>query len=180
MPSESPLPPEPLAGVDSPPAAIARRPVHPPFTHLPLGGLVFVGGFDIASAVVGAGKGWGRELYRSATFVLVGVCLSLALAIISGVVDRSHVATDGSSRRDKVNIHGVAMVVATVVSVVDLVVRLVRYPGADQTPGLVAALTGLAVVVVVVGGELGGRLVYRLGIGAAAGRALGPTVDSDV
>jgi uncharacterized membrane protein len=59
------------------------------------------------------------------------------------------------------------MTLVAFVTVADLLVRSASYDSARHTPVVVLVLTLMALALAAAGGELGGRLVYRAGIGVA-------------
>jgi uncharacterized membrane protein len=145
--------------------ATRRAPVHPRWTHAPLGGLVLIAIFDVVSLVAGSTRPWARELYRSGTFALTAFPVFIAAAVGTGLIDRARATLAHTPVRARVNVHAVVMVVMAVASAGDLAVRRVVYPDARHTPAAVLALTVVALVAAVVGGDLGGRLTYRAGVG---------------
>jgi uncharacterized membrane protein len=140
------------------------KPAHPRWTHAPLGGLVFVALFDAVSAA-GDTRPWARDLYRSGTLILTAVLGLLALAIGTGLRDRGRATVARTPVREKVNRHAGVMNVMAVASTVDVALRRLVYPDARHTPAAVLAATAVALLATVVGGDLGGRLTYRAGVG---------------
>lgn len=143
---------------------VPRRPLHPVWTHAPLGGLVAVVVFDSISAVDGNTDPWSRELYRAGTFVLMVATSLMALAIVSGLVDRVRGTAEGARARTRATLHGVLMIVVAVGSVLDIALRRQAYPDALHSPAAVVATTLITFGIAVVGGEVGGRLTYRSGV----------------
>ena len=47
----------------------------------------------------------------------------------------------------------------------DLAIRRFVYPDARHTPGVVLGFSAVALVAALIGGDLGGRLTYRAGVG---------------
>jgi uncharacterized membrane protein len=158
------------------PGVVADEPVHPRWTHAPLGGSVLVAVFDVVSAAAGSSRPWARELYRSGTFVLTVMPVLMAMAIATGWVDRARATIARTSVRGRANLHGAVMVVLAVASAADVALRRVVYPDARHTPVGVLALTIAALGAAIVGGNLGGRLTYRAGVGV---RHHDPPVSSD-
>jgi uncharacterized membrane protein len=111
---------------------------------------------------------WARELYRAGTFVLMVGSAAIGVAIATGLVDRAR-AVDPRVR-GRVNLHAVLMSFVAGAAVLDLALRRLVHPGAERTPGLVLAITLLAMALSLVGGDLGGRLTYRLGVGVRSQR----------
>lgn len=71
----------------------------------------------------------------------------------------------------KVNRHAAVMSVVIVLSVVEIFVRRGHYADAASTLAVIVALSLLTSVLVTVGGELGGRLICRSGIGVRVPRS---------
>ena len=140
-------------------------PVHPRWTHAPLGALVFVVLFDVVSAAAGSTRPWARELYRSGTFVLSATPVLIAAAIATGLIDRARATIARTPVRARVNLHAVVMVVMAAASAGDLALRRVVYPDARHTPWVVLGVSMVALAAALVGGDLGGRLTYRAGVG---------------
>ena len=157
-------------GADALPGSdrLARtEPTHPRWTHVPLGGVLLVAVFDVAS-VAGGSRPWARELYRAGTFVLMVASAAMVVAIATGLVDRTRAADP--LVRGRVNRHAVLMGLMAGAAVLDLALRRLIYPDADRTPGIVLAITLLVLALSLVGGDLGGRLTYRLGVGVRSRR----------
>jgi uncharacterized membrane protein len=142
-----------------------RVPVHPRWTHAPLGGVVLVAVFDVVSAAAGSTRPWARELYRSGTFVLSATPVLIAAAIGTGLIDRARATIAETPVRAQVNLHAAVMVVMAAASGGDLALRRFVYPDAQRTPWVVLGVTVVALVAALVGGDLGGRLTYRAGVG---------------
>jgi uncharacterized membrane protein len=79
--------PEPRPSND--PHPLGREPLHPRWTHAPLGGLVLVAVFDVISAAAGRTRPWARELYRSGTFALSATPVLIGAAIATGLIDQA-------------------------------------------------------------------------------------------
>jgi uncharacterized membrane protein len=93
---------------------------------------------------------------------------AMVVAIATGLVDRTRAADP--LVRGRVNRHAVLMGLMAGAAVLDLALRRLIYPDADRTPGIVLAITLLVLALSLVGGDLGGRLTYRLGVGVRSRR----------
>jgi uncharacterized membrane protein len=144
---------------------MGREPLHPRWTHAPLGGLVVVAVFDVISAAAGSTRPWARELYRSGTFALSAIPVLIAAAIATGLIDRARATIASTPVRARVNLHAVVMVVVAAASAGDLALRRAVYPDAQRTPWVVLGVTMVALAAALVGGDLGGRLTYCAGVG---------------
>jgi uncharacterized membrane protein len=139
----------------------AGKPFHPPLTDVPIGAYVLAAAFDVLSWL-GGDASWARELYRAATFALVaGVIVSLGAAL-TGYLDWRHSSPKGTQARRTVNAHAWTMITTTAVVVIDIAVRLAQNDAAS-TPFVCVVLSGLAFILVAIGGTIGGSLVFDYG-----------------
>jgi uncharacterized membrane protein len=164
----------PTSDASAPPP---RRPLHPPLVHAPIGAVVIAAVGDLVSVVGGSSHGWAHTWFTGATYALSVGTAALLAAAIAGFVDRARYTAPGVPERAAVNRHAAVMSLMGLVCVVDLIVRISRHDAA-HTPAAVLALTLVAFALAALGGELGGRLVYRAGIGVqspAATRRSGDT-----
>jgi uncharacterized membrane protein len=155
-----------------------RRPLHPPLVHAPVGGVVIAAVCDLVSLIGGASHGWATTWFKGGSYALLAGTAVLLVAAIAGFVDRARHTDAGGPGRAAVNRHAAAMSLMGIVCVADLIVRLSSHDSARHTPAVVLALTLVALALAALGGELGGRLVYRAGIGVqppAAVRRSGDT-----
>lgn len=142
-----------------------RRLLHPPLVHAPIGGVVIAAACDIVSSVGGSTHHWAHTWYKGGTDALIVGTGVLLLAAIAGFADRA-IRTDARTPdRAAVNRHAAVTSSMGVVCVVDVVLRTNDYGSAQHTPAVVLVLTLVALALAALGGELGGRLVYRGGIG---------------
>jgi uncharacterized membrane protein len=125
--------------------------------------VVIAAACDLVSAVGCASHARAQTWFKGGTYALIVGTAVLVLAAIAGFADLARRTDVGSSDRASVNRHAAVMSLMGVVCVVDLIQRTTDYGSAQHTPAVVLALTLLALATV--GGELGGRLVYRAGIG---------------
>lgn len=115
-----------------------------------------------------------REVFRAGTFTLMVGTAGLFLAAVSGLLDRSSTTAPGSRARRAVNVHATVVAPLMPLSVGNFVLRLGHYGGSAHTPAVVLTLTLVSLGVALVGGTLGGKLAYELGLGVA-GTARPPT-----
>jgi uncharacterized membrane protein len=144
-----------------------RRPVHPPLVHVPVGGVIVATVCDVVSAA-GSGHSWSRSWFQGGSYALIVGTAVLLAAVVTGFVERGRRTGAGTRQRSAVNRHAVVMSLLGVVCIVDLVLRNNHYSGARHTPAMVLVLTLVALVLTGVGGELGGQLAYRAGIGVGS------------
>lgn len=148
----------------------AGKPTHPPLTDFPIVCYVVAAGFDVVSFVLDD-AGFGQDLFRAATFVMVvGFAVSLATAL-SGFwdwwkgMDRDRSAGIlGRAKHTQVwrtaNWHMAVMLTVTVLTLVDVLVRVADYERRVAPSALMLALSVLAAVLVAFGAAYGGALVY--------------------
>jgi uncharacterized membrane protein len=161
-----------------------RRPLHPPLVHAPIGAVVIAAVCDLVSLVGGSSHGWAHTWFNAATYALGVGTAALLAAAIAGFVDRARHSAAGSPDRAAVNRHAGVMSLMGIVCVIDLVVRISRHDSAPHTPAVLLALTLVALALAALGGELGGRLVYRAGMGVRPPAATkrsgdGPAIAAD-
>jgi uncharacterized membrane protein len=127
--------------------------------------VVIAAACDVVSSVGGASHGWAQSWFKSGSYALIVATAMLVLAVIAGFVDRARRTVGGGGERAAVNRHALVMSLLGAACVTDVVLRTTRYDSARHTPAVVLALSLVAVALATLGGELGGRLVYRRGIG---------------
>jgi uncharacterized membrane protein len=123
---------------------------------------------DLVSSAGGASHDWARTWFKGATYALLVGTVLLALAAIAGFADRARQTGARSPDRTAVDRHAAVMSLMGVVCVADLILRTDDHGSAQHTPTVVLVLTLAALTLATLGGELGGRLVYRDGIAVAA------------
>jgi uncharacterized membrane protein len=155
------------------------RPLHPPFTHVPIAAYILAAGFDVISVAGGASRPWAGQLWHAGTFVLVGGLVSCLLTMISGFADLVRFGQHRPGAVRTLGAHVCVMAAVFMVGVLDVALRLAAYHKASTPPGILA-LTLTAAAGVGIGGYLGGTLVYRYGTGVAATRTAvaSPAADS--
>jgi uncharacterized membrane protein len=145
----------------------ARRPLHAALTDIPIGAVLIATVLDVVSAA-SSGHSLAHETYRAATFTLMIGETGLFLAVAAGLLDARRFTTRGTRQRRSVKVHAWVMAIVGVLGIVDLVLRRNRYGDAAHTPGIVLVVTLLALGIALAGAALGGKLVFRAGIGVAA------------
>jgi uncharacterized membrane protein len=154
-------------------SAAPRRPLHPPLVHIAIGGVVTAAICDVVSAA-GSAHPWARDWFKGGSYALMIGTAVLFVTAIAGLADRAGATQRGSARRSLVNRHALAMSLVALACVTDLVLRNNVYSDAGSTPVGVLVLTLATLSGVIVGGELGGRLVYQHGIGVRYRDPAGP------
>jgi len=140
----------------------AGKPLHPPLTDIPVGAYMIAAAFDVIS-IIWQDEEWARDFFRAATFVLIaGAAVSL-LTAATGAWDWLKSTEPGTQVRREANAHALTMVTVTVLVLVNIALRTLAY-GDDMHSGVVVvALSVVVAVLTVLGGTLGGSLVYDYG-----------------
>lgn len=137
----------------------AGKPTHPPLTDIPVAAYVMAAIFDVGSVLAGNGE-MGRNLYISASFVLVlGIIVSVPTAL-TGFVDWLRSTPKGTQAWRTANTHMAIMLVVTALVVVNILVRYGDWKTAFSTPAPVMLLSVLVGGLVALGAAFGGTLVY--------------------
>jgi uncharacterized membrane protein len=155
-----------------------RRPLHPPFTHFPVGAYVFAAGFDLVSLGGGARHAWARELYHAGTFVLIAGTALCLVTMATGFTDLIRFLPGTRPALRTVSAHICVMAAVFMIGIGDLAWRISDYGRAVTPPGI-AACSVAAAIGVCAGGFIGGELVFRHGIAVqpGGGRAADPGRD---
>lgn len=139
----------------------AGKPSHPPLTDIPVGAYVLAAAFDVVSLFTD-GK-LAHELFRAATFALIGGAVVSVFAAATGIADWAGSTSKGTQARRTANAHGLTMITVTVIVLVSIALRLTTYEYDSATPAFAALLTVVAAALTTLGGALGGSLVYDYG-----------------
>jgi uncharacterized membrane protein len=140
------------------------KPLHPSLASVAIGTTVAAVVFDVASALSAGPPSLGRELYRSATFVLMLGQFFIGLAVLTGWWDRRRLTVKATMIRGAANAHAWVMVLFGGLSFCDILIRRGLYPDAEQPPALVLAVTLATGILALVGGTLGGALTFEDGL----------------
>lgn len=133
-----------------------RHPLHPALVHFP------VACWSLAAAADFASLWWGEAAWRwSAWLLAVGSGMAV-LAMLAGLLELARVP-EGPALRDA-HAHMAAMLVAFSAFTMRLLVRLEHHSPLPPD-GLALLLDAVGLVALVIGGWLGGRLVYGHGVG---------------
>ena len=144
------------------PRGWAGKPLHPPLTDIPVAAYLLVATFDLISAI-GNEQEWARDLYRAASFTLVAGAAVSVLAALTGFWDWLKSTEKGTQARRTVNAHAWTMVTVTALVLVHIAVRLSLFWDEPSTPGIALALSLVVAGLTVIGGGIGGSLVYDYG-----------------
>jgi nitrite reductase/ring-hydroxylating ferredoxin subunit/uncharacterized membrane protein len=129
-----------------------HHPLHPAVTDLTIGGYTAMLAMDVLYLMTKE-----SGLLHAADFLLVGAFITSLVSIVSGLTDWNE--TYGEERRTGM-LHGLLMVVATVLFVASLVMRLNGGLDARTTAIVVSTLGWL---VMIVSSYLGGEMVFGYG-----------------
>jgi uncharacterized membrane protein len=138
----------------------AGKPFHPPLTDLPIVAYLFAAVFDVLSLALYSGHPEvGLELYRAASWVLLGGAAVSLLTAFTGFLDWLATPT-GTQVRRTANAHAVTMLTVTVLVLVDLILRLTAYLDEAYAEPPLVVLSVLAALLTLTGAAIGGSLVY--------------------
>ena len=137
------------------------KPFHPPLTDATLGAYLLASAFDVVSYLASS-QSWAHDLYRAGTFALIFGAISSVATVLTGFWDWLRSTQKGTQVRRTANAHAWTMVAMTMAVVVNLVLRLPE-PDAVATPGPQLAASLVTLVLAVIGGMIGGSLVYDYG-----------------
>jgi len=158
---------DPLIGISDQPRR--GRALHAPLTDFPIAAYVFAAGFDVISTIGGPHRTWATQLWHAGTFVLLGglgICL---LTMLTGFADLLRFADYRSAVTRTIAAHVAVMAGVFMIGSGDIAWRLSEYRSHASTPAGILVLSLAAAAGVSVGAAFGGTLVFRFGVGAAAG-----------
>ena len=149
------------------------KPFHPPLTDFPIVSYTLAAVFDLISYFSGGDPSRARDFFVAATFVMVPGYIGGLLAAVTGFFDWwKGIPRDRSSGpigRAKhtqvwrtINWHATVMVVVTVITLVDILLRINDFQQ-PKTPGLWLVLSLLSAGGVLFGAAYGGTLVFEYG-----------------
>lgn len=134
------------------------KPTHPPLTDIPVAAYIFAMVFDLLSFI--KGDGIARDMFRAATFVIIGGAIASVPTALTGFWDWWKSTPARTQAWRTANWHMAVMLTVTAIVVADIVIRLGDYETTDSTGGLVMALSVIAGLLVSYGAAYGGALVY--------------------
>jgi uncharacterized membrane protein len=142
----------------------AGKPFHPPLTDVPIGAYTVVAGLDVLSKILHSGHPIvASELYKAGTFTMWGGFIVSLFTALTGFWDWWKSSEPGTQARRTINAHAWTMLTATVLVVVDLILRTWVYDTNPVVPGRVLLITLVIFVLITIGGTLGGELTYDYG-----------------
>src|SRR4051794_35866747 len=114
----------------------AGKPFHPPLTDVPIGAYTIVAGQDLLSKILhGSHPAVAAELYKAGTFTLWGGAIVSLATALTGFWDWWKASEAGTQARRTINSHAWTMITATVLVIVNLILRTWVYDTNPQTPG---------------------------------------------
>ncbi|MDX6200146.1 MAG: hypothetical protein QOJ79_3297 [Actinomycetota bacterium] len=142
----------------------AGKPYHPPLTDVPVVAYMFGAVFDVLSVVLHDSHGeLAKELFHAGTWVFLGGVAVSVLAALTGWADWHRSSEPGTQARRTVNAHAIIMIAVTVLTLIDLALRLTTYDDDRYAPAGLAVLSAVIAVGVAVGATYGGTLVFDYG-----------------
>jgi uncharacterized membrane protein len=141
----------------------AGKPLHPPLTDIPIGAYVLGAACDVISVIGGDDQGWGRDFWRAGTYAFIGGAIVSVFAALTGLVDWWRSSEAGTQARRTANTHALVMVTVTVLTLVDIALRLDGYNTDASTPAGVLVLSLVIAGLVGLGATYGGSLVFDYG-----------------
>jgi len=149
------------------------KPFHPPLTDFPIVCYSLAAVFDLISYLSPADDAKAQDFFAAATFVMVaGFVVSLGTALTGfldwwkGIPRDRRSGPIGQAKRTQVwrtiNWHATVMVTATLITLVDLLLRIPAFDEA-QTQMAWLVLSVLAAALVLFGAAYGGSLVFEYG-----------------
>jgi uncharacterized membrane protein len=140
----------------------AGKPLHPPLTDITVGAYMIAAVLDVIS-IAGQGEEWARDFFRAATFVFVAGAVASLATIATGFWDWLKSTEAGTQVRREANAHALIMITATILVYANIAARTLAYADDAHSGVVVVALSVIAAGLTVLGGTLGGSLVFDYG-----------------
>jgi uncharacterized membrane protein len=138
----------------------AGKPFHPPLTDVPIGAYVIAPVLDILSFLFPS-EAWAPDLHQAAGYVYLGGAAVSLLTALTGFLDWLD-TEKGTQIRRMANAHASTMIVMTLLVLWNLWDRYLREPAA--TADLTTAALGAGILLLaIIGGTIGGSMVYEYG-----------------
>jgi len=142
----------------------AGKPFHPPLTDVPIGAYTIVAATDLLSKILhGSHPIVAGQLYKGGTFTMWGGAIVSLATALTGFWDFWKSSEAGTQARRTINAHAWTMITATVLVIVNLVLRTWVYDNAAATPGRVLVISIVIFILIAIGGTIGGELTYDYG-----------------
>jgi uncharacterized membrane protein len=140
------------------PASIAGHPIHPMLVPIAIGGFVLSFAFDLVAMATGTGNPWNLLSY----YTMVGGIIGALAAALPGLVDL--LSLSGYTK-------GVAvkhMLINLTVVAIYIFNAYLRH-GSPQDMKLPMILSVVTILMLLVSGWLGGKMVFEAGVGVDTG-----------
>ena len=138
-----------------------KHPLHPALVHIPTGVWPFAFLADVISQFR-ADPVWGQLAFYA---ILLGLAVAL-LAIPTGYADWTDIRPEKPAWKLGL-IHMILNVFVTILWGINLILRARGLQTAAAVPSGLVALSGLATLLLLISGYLGGRMIYAYGISVA-------------
>ena len=141
------------------PASIAGHPIHPMLVPIAIGGFVLSFAFDLIALATASGNPWNLLAY----YTMVGGIIGALAAALPGLIDLLSLAPGYTK--------GVAvkhMLINLTVVAIYIFNAYLRH-GASQDLKLPMILSVVTVLMLLVSGWLGGKMVFEAGVGVDTG-----------
>jgi uncharacterized membrane protein len=139
------------------------KPLHPPLTDVPIGAYTVVFGLDVLSRILHTHQPLAHELYKGATFTLWGGAIVSVFTALTGFWDWWKASEKGTQARRTINAHAWTMILATVLVIVNLILRTFAWDDYDNTRWALVILSTVIFGLITIGGTIGGELTYDYG-----------------
>ena len=139
------------------------KPLHPPLTDVPIGAYTIVFGLDVLSRILHTHHSLARELYKGATFTLWGGAIVSVFTALTGFWDWWKGSEKGTQARRTINAHAWTMILATVLVIVNLILRTFVWDNYLNTRWSLVILSTVIFGLITIGGTIGGELTYDYG-----------------
>ena len=141
----------------------AGKPFHPPLTDVPIGAYTVAWGLDVLSTILRSHRDLALELYKGGTFTMWGGAVVSVFTALTGFFDWYRSSDKGTQARRTINAHAWTMITATVLVIVDLLLRTFSYDNDPHARAVIVILTTIIFLLILVGGTIGGELTYDYG-----------------
>jgi uncharacterized membrane protein len=143
---------------------LAGKPFHPPLTDVPVVAYLFAAVFDVLSVLLHDGHAEvAEQMYRAATWLFLGGGAVSVLAALTGWADWHRSSEPGTQARRTINAHAIIMIVVTVLTLIDIALRVTSYDNDTYAPVGLAVLSAVIAILVMIGATYGGTLVFDYG-----------------
>lgn len=148
------------------PASIAGHPIHPMLVPIAIGGFLLSFVFDLVCFATGATDPWSTVSY----YTMVGGIVGALAAAVFGFTDMLALPAGTVTKRTAITHMTINLAVVAL-----YVVNAWMRHGTHELTGLCFGMSALAIVMLVVSGWLGGKMVYEAGVGVTGvGEELAP------